>query len=84
MLDKVGISAQVVFPNAVGIGGDKLTAAVPDEQHRLLLLQMFNDYNAEVQGNSNHAPPPTRGDAGGSAGTCVAEAERAARSDCAA
>ena len=39
------------LPNAVGIGGDKLSAAVPDGQ-RLLLLQMFNDYNAEVMTNS--------------------------------
>ena len=62
LLDKVGISAQVVYPNAVGIGGDKLTAAVQDERQRLLLLQMFNDYNAEVMS-------PRRIDDGGASGS---------------
>jgi predicted TIM-barrel fold metal-dependent hydrolase len=78
MLDKVGISAQIVFPNALGIGGDKLSAAVPDAQHRVLLLQMFNDYNAEVQANSRDRLLPLAVMPAWSVDACVAEAERAA------
>jgi len=78
LLDKVGISAQVVFPNALGIGGDKLTDAVPDEKHRLLLLQIFNDYNAEVQENSGNRLLPLGVMPAWSIDACVAEAERSA------
>jgi len=78
LLDKVGISAQVVYPNAVGIGGDKLTAAVQDERQRLLLLQMFNDYNAEVMTDSNQRLLPLAVMPAWSVDACVAEAERAA------
>ena len=72
------------FPNALGIGGDKLTDAVPDEQHRLLLLQMFNDYNAEVQEISNNRLLPLAVMPAWDVDACVAEAERAAGSGCAA
>ena len=78
MLDKVGISAQIVFPNALGIGGDKLTDAVPDPHHRVLLLRMFNDYNAEVQANSHDRLLPLAVMPAWSVEACVAEAERAA------
>jgi uncharacterized protein len=78
LLDQVGISAQVVFPNAVGIGGDRLAAAVPDEQHRLMLLEMFNDYNAEVQEISNDRLVPLAVMPAWDVDDCVAEAERAA------
>lgn len=78
LLDKVGISAQIVFPNALGIGGDKLTDAVPDAQHRALLLRMFNDYNAEVQAGSADRLLPLAVMPAWSVDACVAEAERAA------
>jgi predicted TIM-barrel fold metal-dependent hydrolase len=78
VLDKVGIAAQVVFPNAVGIGGDKLSTAVPDEAHRLLLLQMFNDYNAEVQSEANNRLLPLAVMPAWDVDACAAEAERAA------
>ena len=60
------------------IGGDKLSAAVPDERQRLLLLQMFNDYNAEVMSNSKQRLLPLAVMPAWSVDACVAEAERAA------
>src|SRR4051812_25328301 len=78
LLDKVGISAQVVYPSAVGLGGDKLSAAVPDERQRVLLLQMFNDYNADVMTSSKQRLLPLAVMPAWSVDACVAEAERAA------
>lgn len=77
-LDRVGISNQIVFPNVLGIGGDKLTDAVPDPAHRLLLLQMFNDHNAEIQAGSADRLLPLSVMPAWSVDVCVAEAERAA------
>jgi predicted TIM-barrel fold metal-dependent hydrolase len=78
LLDRAGIWGQVVFPNALGIGGDKLAEAVPDEEHRLLLLQMFNDYNAEVQADSGDRLLPLAVMPAWNVDACAAEAERAA------
>ena len=35
MMDEVGIWAEVLFPNVIGLGGQGLSEAVPDSRSRL-------------------------------------------------
>lgn len=51
MLDEVGIHAQIVYPNAVGFGGQNF-AKITDEALRLLCLTIWNDAMAEMQEES--------------------------------
>jgi predicted TIM-barrel fold metal-dependent hydrolase len=50
-LDEEGIWAQVVYPNTFGFGGQGFMK-VPDEELRLLTVQLFNDAMAEIQAES--------------------------------
>jgi len=54
MMDHEGVWAQVIFPNAVGLGGQNLNQAVEDEALRLLCLEIYNDTNAEMQDASGN------------------------------
>jgi predicted TIM-barrel fold metal-dependent hydrolase len=49
MLDKFGIYAQVLYPNAIGIGGQTLANDVHDPQLRQLCVEIYNDEMAELQ-----------------------------------
>ena len=51
MLDQVGIWGQIVYPNAVGFGGQNFTK-IKDEELRLLCLTIWNDAMAEMQQES--------------------------------
>jgi predicted TIM-barrel fold metal-dependent hydrolase len=51
-MDENGISAQVVYPNLLGFGGQK--AAVIEPDLRLQCAQIFNDAMAEFQEQSNN------------------------------
>jgi predicted TIM-barrel fold metal-dependent hydrolase len=53
VMDECGIHAQVLFPNAVGLGGNNLNGAVQDESLRMLCVQIYNDAVAEMQERSN-------------------------------
>jgi uncharacterized protein len=53
VMDECGIHAQVLFPNAVGLGGNNLNGAVQDESLRMLCVQIYNDAIAEMQERSN-------------------------------
>jgi uncharacterized protein len=50
MMDRLGISAQIVYPNILGFGGQK--AVEVDDQLRLATVQIFNDAMAEFQSDS--------------------------------
>jgi predicted TIM-barrel fold metal-dependent hydrolase len=50
MLDKTGISAQIVYPNILGFGGQN--AAMVDPELRLASVQIYNDAMAEMQADS--------------------------------
>jgi predicted TIM-barrel fold metal-dependent hydrolase len=52
-MDECGIQAQVLFPNAVGLGGGNINNNVKDEALRLLCIQIYNDAMAELQESSN-------------------------------
>ena len=49
MMDECGVEAQVVFPGTIGLGGQKLTAAVQDPVLRRLCVELYNDAAAELQ-----------------------------------
>jgi predicted TIM-barrel fold metal-dependent hydrolase len=50
MMDALGVSAQVVYPNILGFGGQN--AAKVDAELRLASVQIFNDAMAEFQAES--------------------------------
>jgi predicted TIM-barrel fold metal-dependent hydrolase len=53
VMDECGIHAQVLFPNAVGLGGGNINNNVKDEALRLLCIEIYNDAMAELQESSN-------------------------------
>ncbi len=52
MMDEMGIWAEVLYPNVIGLGGQGIAEVVTDEPFRLQLLQMYNDHMAGVQAQS--------------------------------
>jgi predicted TIM-barrel fold metal-dependent hydrolase len=53
LMDQLNIWAQLVYPNAIGFGGQQL-GNMGDENVRLLAVQIFNDAMAEMQEVSGH------------------------------
>jgi predicted TIM-barrel fold metal-dependent hydrolase len=49
VMDECGIYAQVLYPNAVGIGGQALASTVDDLALRQLCVEIYNDSMAELQ-----------------------------------
>src|ERR1700722_13717084 len=47
LIDALGISAQIVYPNILGFGGQH--AAKVDQELRLACVQIYNDAMAEMQ-----------------------------------
>jgi predicted TIM-barrel fold metal-dependent hydrolase len=78
VMDDSGIWAQVVFPNAIGLGGQGLSSAVADEQLRLLCIEIYNDAMAELQQQSGNRFLPMPVLPAWDIAACVREAERVA------
>jgi predicted TIM-barrel fold metal-dependent hydrolase len=78
LLDTFGIHAQVVYPSVVGIGGDKLTEAVPDEGLRLLCVELYNDHSAELMESTAYRLLPLAIMPAWDVDACVREVGRAA------
>ncbi len=53
IMDECGIHAQVLFPNAIGLGGQEL-ANVQDPLVRRLCVEIYNDAAAEMQADSGN------------------------------
>jgi predicted TIM-barrel fold metal-dependent hydrolase len=53
LMDQCGVHAQVLFPNAVGLGGQSLNTVVEDEVLRRLCVEIYNDAMAEIQDDAN-------------------------------
>jgi predicted TIM-barrel fold metal-dependent hydrolase len=81
MMDTAGISAQIVFPNHLGLGGQHLAAAVQDPALLALCIEMYNDANAEMQKASRNRLLPLAVMPAWDIDGCVREAERAAGLD---
>jgi predicted TIM-barrel fold metal-dependent hydrolase len=78
VMDESGIWAQVVYPNAIGIGGQTLANEVHDEALRLLCVELYNDAMAEVQHDSGNRLLPMPVLPAWSIDACVREAQRCA------
>jgi predicted TIM-barrel fold metal-dependent hydrolase len=81
LMDDFGIDTQVVFPNAIGIGGQQLSNATVDPMLRRICVEIYNDAMAEVQDASNRRLIPMPVMPAWSVEDCVREARRAASLD---
>src|SRR5450432_1485764 len=78
VMDECGIHAQVLFPNAVGLGGHTLNTVVLDETLRMLCVEIYNDAMAEIQADSDLRFLPMPVMPAWDVARCVKEAERCA------
>ena len=78
VMDECGIHAQVLFPNAVGLGGHRLNTVVQDEALRLLCVEIYNDAMAEMQEESSLRFLPMPVMPAWDVALCVKETERCA------
>ena len=78
VMDECGIHAQVLFPNAVGLGGHRLNTVVQDEALRMLCVEIYNDAMAEMQEESNLRFLPMPVMPAWDVDRCVKETERCA------
>ena len=78
MMDEFRIDTQVIYPNAIGIGGQNLVNTVKDPALVLLCVQLYNDALAEVQEESNNRLLPMPIMPAWSIKDCVIEAQRCA------
>jgi predicted TIM-barrel fold metal-dependent hydrolase len=76
MMDAMGIWAEVLYPNVIGLGGQGIANVVKDEPFRLLLLQMYNDHMLQLQERSGTRLIPMGVLPSWSVDACVAEAQR--------
>lgn len=51
LMDELGIAAQVVYPNAIGFSSNHIFA-IKDEQVRLEVMRLFNDFYVDLQASS--------------------------------
>jgi predicted TIM-barrel fold metal-dependent hydrolase len=78
LMDELGIDAQVLYPNAIGIGGQNFHKSLSDERIARLCVELYNDAMAEVQADSGHRLLPMPIMPAWDVGACVREAERCA------
>jgi len=78
LMDTLGIDAQVLYPNSIGIGGQNLRNSVKDPTILLLCLQLYNDAMAEVQEESLNRLVPMPIMPAWDIAECVREAQRCA------
>ncbi|MBL7497117.1 amidohydrolase family protein, partial [Frankia sp. CN7] len=78
LMDELGIHTQVLYPNAIGIGGQNLRKNVSDSTLLLLCVQLYNDALAEVQEGSGNRLLPMPIMPAWDIEACVREAERCA------
>ncbi|MBO0727945.1 MAG: amidohydrolase [Acidimicrobiaceae bacterium] len=78
IMDECGIYAQVLYPNAVGIGGQALATTVDDPVLRKLCIEIYNDHMAELQAWSGNRFIPMPILPAWSIDECVRETQRLA------
>jgi uncharacterized protein len=77
-LDEVGIHNQVLFPNAIGLGGQNLANSIDDRSLLQLCIELYNDAMAEIQEESGNRLLPMPIMPAWDIGQCVKEAKRCA------
>jgi predicted TIM-barrel fold metal-dependent hydrolase len=75
--DESGIDAQVIYPGAIGLGGQDL-GMVTDDVLRHLAVELYNDRMAEIQKDSGNRLLPMPVMPAWNVESCVREAQRVA------
>jgi predicted TIM-barrel fold metal-dependent hydrolase len=78
LMDELGIANQVLYPNAIGLGGQNLWNSVDDKSVVNMCLEIYNDAMAEIQDESNNRLLPMAIMPAWDVDDCVREAKRAA------
>jgi predicted TIM-barrel fold metal-dependent hydrolase len=78
LMDSLGIDAQVLYPNSIGIGGQHLRKSIDDPKILQLCVQLYNDAMAEVQEESSNRLLPMPIMPAWDIRECVREAQRCA------
>jgi predicted TIM-barrel fold metal-dependent hydrolase len=78
VMDEFGIDSQVIYPNAIGLGGQNVVKTVKEHAHVMLCIQLYNDALAEVQEGSGNRLLPMPIMPAWSIDDCVREAQRCA------
>ena len=78
LMDCLGIDAQVLYPNSIGIGGQHLRKSIDDPKILRLCVQLYNDAMAEVQEESGNRLLPMPIMPAWDIPECVREAQRCA------
>jgi predicted TIM-barrel fold metal-dependent hydrolase len=76
VMDAAGVSAQVAFPNNLGLGGQGVAMASSDQALLNACVEIYNDYGAEVQERSGNRILPMAVMPAWSVDACVREARR--------
>ena len=77
VMDAAGITAQVAFPNNLGLGGQGVANASSDRALLDACIEMYNDYGAELQAGSGNRILPMAVMPAWDVDACVREARRA-------
>jgi uncharacterized protein len=77
VMDAAGITAQVAFPNNLGLGGQGVANASSDRVLLDACIEIYNDYGAEVQEQSGNRVLPMAVMPAWDVDACVREARRA-------
>jgi predicted TIM-barrel fold metal-dependent hydrolase len=77
-MDELGIDAQILFPNAIGLGGQNFYHSVEDPVLLRLCVELYNDAMAEVQAESGNRLLPMPIMPAWDIQACVREAQRCA------
>jgi predicted TIM-barrel fold metal-dependent hydrolase len=77
LMDAAGVSAQIAFPNNLGLGGQSVAKASSDQSLLNACVEIYNDFGAEVQERSGNRILPMAIMPAWSVEACVREARRA-------
>jgi len=78
LMDELGIANQVLYPNAIGLGGQNLWNSVKDKSIVNMCVELYNDAMAEIQSESGNRLLPMPIMPAWDIDDCVREATRAA------
>ena len=78
LIDQLGIHAQVLYPNSIGLGGQNLWNSIQDKTLVRLCVEVYNDAMAEVQAESGNRLLPMPIMPAWDIAACVREAQRCA------
>jgi uncharacterized protein len=77
VMDEAGVSAQIAFPNNLGLGGQGVAKASSDQSLLNACVEIYNDHGAEVQERSGNRILPMAIMPAWSVEACVRETRRA-------